>query len=421
MSHIREEGFKSLTSIDDALHLFLKAIGEPIVKSEVVDAHKALGRILGEDIIADRLIPATDRSIMDGYAVRSQDVQAASETNPIILRVVGESKVGEVCRTKLGAGQAVAVATGSMIPSGADTVAILERTKALPGNKIAVTAPALAGQNISKRGEDVAPGLRVLTKGKRLRPQDLGILKALGRSRVKVAKRLRVGIVSTGSELARSARNRASGKIVDINRLVLGAMVQELGAQPVDLGIVKDQESAILAALREGLRKCDVVVTTAGSSVGKRDLVSGCVGRLGKPGMLVHGVAMRPSLPTGLAIVREKPVLLLPGFPVSAIFAFRVFGRPLIAKLMGTTAPRDPTLVATLKGEISGLPGYRTFIRVSVRRTPEGLVAEPLKIQRSSVLMSMVAANGIVTIPERVTSIEVGQAVEVSVVGEIPS
>ncbi len=419
MSQLHVEGFQSLTKVDDALRVFLDALGETSIKLEMVSVERALGRYLGKNIVANQHIPPADRSVMDGYAVRSEDVQNASRGNPSILLVVGESRLGEICRTTVKLGEAAAVATGSMIPVGADTVAIVERTKNLPGNRIAVHAPATAGQSISRKGEDVTPGKVVLTKGKRLRPQDVGIIRALGLARVQVVKSPRIAILSTGNELARSTMKRDPAKVVDINRPILSGLVEELGAKPLDLGIVGDDEKGITRALRKGLGLSDVVLVSAGSSVGKRDLVPTCVNALGKPGMLVHGIAMRPAMPTGLAVVNGKPVLSLPGFPVSAMIAFRVFARPLIAKLMGVQEKTDPTAKVILKERITGTPGSRTFVRVKVTKSDEGLVAEPLKAQRSSVLMSMVGANGIVTIPEELSAVEAGQAVDVSLIGEI--
>ena len=196
-------------------------------------------------------------------------------------------------------------------------------------------------------------------------------------------------------------------------------MSLELGAQPVDFGIARDDESAILSSLRKALRSCDIVIATAGSSVGKRDLVPACINRLGKPGILVHGIAMRPSLPTGLAVVNGKPILSLPGIPVSAMIAFRVFMRPLVARLTGYGVPADPVVRAVLKESISGQDGYRTYVRVRLQKTQQGMMAEPLPIQRSSVLMSMVAANVIVIIPEDVARFEAGREVDVTVMGDI--
>ncbi len=412
-------GFQNLTRVDDALRTLFDALTEHEVQLEALDVQRALGRYLGRDVVANEHLPPVDRAVMDGYAVRAEDVKDASQGNPAILEVVGESRLGEVCRMKVGPRQAVAVATGSMIPPGADAIVIVERTATMLGNKIAVHAPAAAGQSIARRGEDVTPGTVVLKGATRLRPQDMGILKALGFARVYVAKKPRVAILSTGNELADSRDKRGAAKNIDVNRPILSAMLQELGADPVDLGIVEDRESEIITALRKGLKLADAVIVTAGSSVGKRDLVPGCVNSLGKPGMLVHGIAMRPAMPTGLAVVRGKPLLSLPGFPVSAIFAFRVFGRPLIARMMGVRELVEPTVTAVLGERVTGAPGLRTFVRVRVTRNEQGLVAEPLKLPRSSALMSMLGANGFVTIPEEVTAFEAGQPVDVTLVGEI--
>jgi molybdopterin molybdotransferase len=421
MNRLHTEGFQNVTKVDDALRIFLGAIHWHAPKTESVNVAEALGRVLGEDIASHQFIPAVDRSVMDGYAVRSADIANASEEHPIALEVAGESRIGEVCRIVVKARQAVTVATGSMIPPEADAVVMVEITRILPDRKVVVYAPTTPGQNISKRGEDVSPGTLVLRKGQRLRAQDLAILRAMGFAKVRVVRRSRIGIISTGNELVNLPGKRDVGKVVDLNRQILSAMSEELGAQPMDLGIARDDESGIIRILRKALRSCDVILITAGSSVGRKDLVPECINRLGKPGMLVHGVAMRPSLPTGLAVVGGKPILSLPGFPVSAMIAFRVFGRPLIGRLMGTGEPSEPVVKAVLKERISGPEGYRTFVRVMLRKTPDGLVAEPLKLQRASVLMSMVAANGIVTIPEHVEAFDAGQEVEVAVIGEIAS
>jgi molybdopterin molybdotransferase len=413
------KGFQNLTKVDDALRIFLDAVREPRVRTDVIHVEEALGRFLAADVVARRDLPPFDVSIVDGYAVLSEGVQDASEQSPVILSVAGESKLGAVSRLKVGNGQAVAVATGSMVPVGSDSIAMVEQTKSLAGNKVEIRTPTSKGQNISKKGEDIGSGQIVLAKGRRVRPEDVGVLKALGVAKVQIVRKQRVAIISTGNELASSPSSSDSAKVVDTNRPILSAMIQNLGAQPVDLGIVRDHEQGITTALRKGLRAADVVLVTAGSSVGRRDLVPRCINGLGKPGLLVHGIAMRPAMPTGLAIVRSKPVVSLPGFPVSAMIAFRVFVRPLIAKLSGVSQVFDPTVKAVLKERVSGGRGLRTFVRVAVRREEGRLVAEPLKIQRSSVLTSMINANGIVTIPETNMVYEAGEEVEVSLIGQI--
>jgi molybdopterin molybdotransferase len=421
MDHLHTVGFQKLTKVDPALRILLDALGERAVRLELLPVQRALGRCLGKDVVADQCLPPVDRSVMDGYAARVEDVKSASQENLVTLRVIGESRLGVIPRMHVGQGEAVVVATGSLVPSGADTVVIVERTTRLSSNSIAVHAPATAGQSIARKGEDVTPGALVLRKGALFRPQDIGMLKALGLAKVYVSRKPRVAVLSTGNELVNSIRRRSVARVVDINRAMLSCMLQELGADAVDLGIVKDREASIKTVLKKGLKTCDAVIVSAGSSVGRWDLVPKCVNSLGKPGMLVHGVAMRPAMPTGLAVVNGKPVFSLPGFPVSAFFAFRTFVRPIIAKMLGVKELFESTANAVLSETITGAPGNRTYVRVIIKRNELGLVAEPLKLQRSSVLMSMVSANGIVVIPEEVTAIERGEKVTVILIGKISS
>lgn len=419
MSHPTTLGFQKLTRVDPALRILLDALGEWTVRLELVPVRRALGRYLGRDVIADQNLPPADRSVMDGYAVRVEDVKSASHDDPAILRVVGESRVGTTPRIHVGPGEAVAVSTGSLVPSGADTVVIVERATRLSATRVAVHVPATRGQSIARIGEDVTTGTVVLMKGALLRPQDIGILKALGLARIYVARKPRVAVLSTGNELVNSISKRNVAKLVDINRSMISCMVQELGADAVDCGIVEDSEARIKTALRKGLKNSDALIVSAGSSVGRWDLVPNCINDLGSPGMLVHGVAMRPAMPTGLAVVKRKPVFSVPGFPVSAFFAFRTFVRPILAKMVGAKELFEPTINAVLSERITGTPGNRTYVRLIIKRNEQGLVAEPLKLQRSSVLMSMVRANGIVTIPEETTAFEGGETVTVTLIGGI--
>jgi molybdopterin molybdotransferase len=419
MKHMATREFRHVKRIGDARRLFFHAIGRKVKEADFIRVQDAVGRVLARQVISRRYLPGSDLAVVDGYAVRSVDLREASSEKPTALQLVGESRLGEVCRLKIREGQAVAVATGSILPKGGDAVVMVEHARRLRGNKIEFRSPASSWQGITRRGEDIAPGKLVLDKGSRLRPEDIGALKTLGLKTVQVIRRVRVGVLSTGNELVNSPRKDNRAKIVDLNRPILSAMLRELGAEPVDMGIVKDDERAIKAALKMGLAKADLVLVTAGSSVGKRDLVPNCINKLGKPGMLVHGVAMRPAMPTGLAVVRGKPVVSLPGFPVSAMLAFRTFVRPLLAKLVGAPEPPEPTIRAILKEKITGISGHRTFVRVRVSRMKDEYVATPLKAQRSSLLTSMVDANGIVNVPESASIIEAGTEVSVTLTGDL--
>jgi molybdopterin molybdotransferase len=416
---MQTKGFRQLTTIKDATQVFLQAVGDMKERVESILIQDAVGRILARDVIARRYLPAADLSAVDGYAVQSNDLQGSSQKSPVVLEIVGESRLGQPCHLKLASGRAVAVATGSCVPQGADSVVMVEHTARLRRNRVDVHSSITSGQSVTHKGADFAPGRMILRKGRRLRPEDIGALKALGLPKVSVAKRIRVGILSTGSELVNSQPTNRSAKVIDINRPIISAMVQELGAEPVDLGIARDEAREIRQALKKGLRTSDVVLVTAGSSVGKRDLVPGCINSLGRPGMLVHGVAMRPAMPTGLAVINGKPIVSLPGFPVSAIIAFKTFVPRLLTKLSRSPIPIELSIRAVLKERISGAPNLRTFVRVKVERGEAGFLAEPLKVQRSSVLASMVDANGIVMIPESVVAIEAGEEVDVTLVGPI--
>jgi molybdenum cofactor synthesis domain-containing protein len=413
------EGFRQLTKIEDAIRVFFEAVGDMKMTVESIPIMDAVGRILARDVFAQSYLPATDLSALDGYAVRSNDLRDASQTSRVVLRIVGECRLGEPCHLKIASGEAVVVATGSCMPKEADVVVMVERTSRLRENMIEVRSAVTLGEGVTQKGADFAPGRRVLPRGRRLRPEDVGALKALGLSKVFVVRRIRVGVLSTGNELVNSQQTNKGAKVVDINRPVISAMVKELGAEPVDLGIARDEVREIRQALTKGLRGSDVVLVTAGSSVGKRDLVPSCINNLGKPGVLVHGIAMRPAMPTGLAVVNRKPIVSLPGFPVSAIVAFKAFVRPLLAKLSGFPMPAERSIRAVLKERISGAPNLRTFVRVKVEKVQAGFLAWPLKVQRSSLLTSMVDADGIVMIPESVGAIEAGEEVDVSLTGDI--
>jgi len=412
--------FQKLTRVKDAKRLFFDAVGT-VGEVESVKIQDGLGRVLAHRIFARKFLPAHDIAVVDGYAVRSVDLHYASPRNPTALKLVGENKLGELSRNIVRKCETVAVATGSILPKGGDAVVMIENTRRLSENRVEFRAPIAPRQGMTGKGEDLKPGRLVLAKGSRLRPEDIGVLKALGSTRVLVVRKLRVGVLSTGNELVDKVGGRNSGKVVDLNRTVIAAMLRELGAVPVDMGIVKDDGKAIKAALRAGVAGMDLVLVTAGSSVGKRDLVPESINSLGKPGMIVHGVAMRPAMPTGVAVVKGKPVVSLPGFPVSAMLAFRVFVRPLLDKMVGAPELVEPTVKAVLKDRVGGTPGSRTFVRVKVKRVGDGYVAFPLAAQRSSLLTSMVDANGIVILPESAPLLEAGTEVSVTLTGGLAS
>ena len=413
MNHAHE-GFHNLRNVDDALASFLKSIEHRRLRTELQPLPQCLNRVVADEIIAKNDVPFFDRSVVDGFAVRFSDIEKATEARPVVLEIVGESRLGEIYKGTVPGRCAIAVATGSIMPKGADSVVPIEDVTQSGRRRITFVNGVKLGENILRKGEDVSRGKIVLERGRRVRAQDLGALKTLGINKIRVAKRPRVAVFSTGNELVESFRGKSSYQTVEINRLVLSAKINELGGYTINLGIVKDRKESIIRALRRAVKLSDLVLISGGSSVGQRDLVPSCIDAVGKPGMLVHGVAMRPAMPTGLASVNGIPVISLPGIPVSAMFAFLVFGRPMIAKLAGMNVVPESKLPARTAMPIKGWKGFRTFVRVGLRETADGLIATPVESQRSSVIMSIVKADGFVAVPEDAGEIPAGQMVEVT-------
>jgi molybdopterin molybdotransferase len=408
----RDRGFKEATRIEEARRIFYEALQTVSLPSETISVQGSLNRILAEDVGADASVPAFEKSAMDGYAVVAEDTFGSSQTNPSLLKLVGESKIGELPTKTLRKGETIAIATGAPVPQGANAVVMVENTKRLDTGDVEMYAAVAPGENISHIGEDVKQGTVVLERGRKLKPPDLGLLVALGRGTASVVRKPKVAILSTGNEVSESGPV-TSGRIVDVNRPVLMAMVEECGGVPLDLGIAKDDAEEISKKLKRGLTSADLVLVTAGTSVGKGDLVPDIINALGKPGMLVHGIAMRPSLPTGLAVVNGKPIVSLPGLPVSAMIAFSTFVQPLILRMLATEQDPQPKIRARATKRIVGVPGFRTFIRVLVREREGKLFVEPLRAPGSGILTTLTQANGMVVVPENVEGYDEGAEVEV--------
>jgi molybdopterin molybdotransferase len=408
----RDRGFKEATRIEEARRIFYEALPPASLPSETIPVQSSLNRILAEDVGADASVPAFEKSAMDGYAVVAEDTFGSSQTNPCLLKLVGESKIGELPTRVLRKGETTAIATGAPVPQGANAVVMVENTKRLDTGDVEIYAAVAPGENISHIGEDVKQGSVVLRRGRKMKPPDLGLLVALGRETVNVMRRPKVGILSTGNELLDSGPAK-SGKIADVNRPVLMAMVEECGGVPLDLGIARDDPEEISKKLKRGLTSADLILVTAGTSVGKGDLVPDVLNALGKPGMLVHGIAMRPSLPTGLAVVNGRPVVSLPGLPVSAMIAFSTFVQPLILRMLGAEEDPQPKIRARATKRIVGVPGFRTFIRVLVREKEGKLFVDPLRAPGSGILTTLTQANGMVVVPENVEGYDEGTEVEV--------
>lgn len=400
--------------MDEAREKFFASIKARPLEAETVALGEALDRILAEDVRATVDVPGFDRAAMDGYAVVAEDSFGASQTNPAVLRVVGNVEMGTAPDFKVERGTAASIPTGGPMPLGANAVVMLEYTKGVGGDRIEVYASLPTRENVSAAGEDVKKGDVVLHNGTRLKPQDLGVLASIGLAKVRVQRLIVVGVLSTGNELVDVGEAPSPGQVVDANQIIISAFSREMGCRVINLGIARDTEEEIRSRLVRGLKEADLVLVSGGTSVGAADLVPIVINKLGKPGVVVHGVSMRPAYPTGLAAIDGQPIILLSGYPVAAMIGFDTFARPLIHRMRGTKEEQLPMVRAKLLRRIPSPGGMRTFARVLVKRVNGELVVEPIRISGSGVITTMVRANGMVVIPESVDGYETGEEVDVT-------
>jgi len=396
----RLEGFKKLTNVDEALSILLKTLKLKKLPATRISLQSARERVLAEDVVAKTDLPNFDRSAVDGYAIRAEDSFEASQFNPKILTLTENEQVGEE--------EAKQIWTGNALPKGADAVIMLEHTKLVNG-KIEVWKPVTPGENFSKRGEDIRKEEIAIKAGTRLKPHHLGLLAALGETHVNVVKKPKVAILSTGNELIELGQTPKPAQVIEVNRLILSNLCLELGTEPYDLGITKDDADKIADKIREGLKQADVVITTGGTSVGYADLVPIAVNQIGKPGVVVHGIAIRPGMPTALAVLDGKPVLVFSGNPVAAMVGFEVFAKPILLKMLGVEDEPRPALKAKLTRKVSSELGRRVFLRVYTFEREGEFFAEPIRLKGSGILSTMTKANGYMVIPENCEVLEEGE------------
>jgi molybdopterin molybdotransferase len=309
-------------------------------------------------------------------------------------------------------GYAREIWTGNTVPEGATAVVMIEHTRKLK-NGIEIIMPVTPSENVSRKGEDIRRGEIALEAGTRINAYHVGLLAALGISEVDVVRKPQVAIISTGNELVELGKVPSPSQIINSNRFVLSGLCQELGTEPEYLGKVKDDEKDIRAKIVEGLTKADVVITTGGTSVGVADLVPLVISKLDKHGIVVHGVAMRPGMPTALGILKRKPVFVLSGNPAAAVFGFEVFVRPTILRLLGVQSEPRPWVEARLTRRVAGALGRRVYLRVKAIERKGELLAEPVLAKGSGLLSSLTKANGYVIISEDREGLEKDEKVAV--------
>ncbi len=405
--------FLELMPPEEALVVWLRAMPEPRIGVERIPSAQALGRVTAEAVRSPEALPGFARSTVDGYAVQARSTHGASDTLPAYLELVGEVPMGAAPGFSVGLGQAAVIHTGGMLPQGADSVVMLELTQTARAGEIEIFKAVAAGENVLKAGEDVGMGEEVLGRGVRLDAAAIGGLMALGLTEVAAARKPVAAILSSGDEVVPPDRAVQPGQVRDVNSYALAALVESCGGEARVYGIVPDRAEALRAALRRALGEADFVVITAGSSASARDLTAAVIRESGAPGVLVHGVNVRPGKPTILGVCDGKPVVGLPGNPVSALVIARLFVRPLVARLLGA-APGKPeaAVPARLSLNLASQAGREDWVPVRLRREGQGWAAEPI-FYKSNLIFSLAHADGLVRIPPDATGLEVGAAVEV--------
>jgi molybdopterin molybdotransferase len=397
-----------MITVEEALDRILSRLAP--LGAEKVTILDTLGRVMAEDIYAGRDIPPLDNSGMDGYALRWEDIRNASPDHPVQLEVIEDLPAGFVASQRVGKGQAIRIMTGAPVPKGADTVVPVEDTEE-KDRRAFILKSLGAGANIRRAGEDVKKGDLVISRGDLVRPAEVGMLASLGRSFVYVYQRPQVAILATGDELADVDETLDGVKIVSSNSYALAAQVKDCGATPIQLGIARDRKEEIEKKLRQGLR-ADVLISSAGVSVGDYDFVKDVLNDLGTE-MVFWKVAMKPGKPLAFGLIQGKPVFGLPGNPVSSMVSFEEFVRPSLLKMMGHRQLFRPVIEAVLKEDIHKEPGRRHFVRAFVSFDKDQYQVTVTGEQGSAILRSMVKANGLVVVPEDKKVVKAGEKVQV--------
>lgn len=433
--------FLKLSRPLDALQSFLGALPEKVPGNEEVDTTRALGRVLWEDVHSPHPLPEFPRSTVDGYALRARDTFGVSEGMLGYLNLVGEVTMGTTPAFTISSGTCALIHTGGMLPEGADSVIMLENTQVILKEKggrndqgissLSTTSPenseveigraVAVGENVIRIGEDVAADQVVLEAGIRIRPVEIGGCMALGIVKLRVANKPTIGIISTGDEVVSPFQDPHPGQVRDVNSYSLAALVEKAGGIPVLYGIIPDDLAKMKLGAAKALDECDVVVITAGSSASARDLTTAVINSLGTPGVLVHGVNIRPGKPTILAVCKGRAVIGLPGNPVSALVIAGLFVVPVIEKLLGikNVRPRS-SIMAKMSVNVPSQAGREDWVAVKL------LPARPIFILegeggwsavpafgKSNLIFSLVAADGLVRVSPDVTGVSAGEMVEV--------
>ncbi len=418
-------GRSGVISKEDALRIILEEFRAPAPLSEEASLSLALGRVTAEDIPSPSDLPEFNRSTMDGFAVRSADTFGASESQASYLTIVGDIPMGAIPQRALSKGETMRIATGGALPQGADAVVMLEHTQPMDEKSIEAVKPVAPLENVVQAGDDIKKDEIILARGHRMRPQDMAALAGVGITRISVFAKPKVSIISTGNEIVPADTVPAPGKIRDTNSYNLEGLIAQNGGVPVKKGIVPDEHVRLHETLETAINDSALVLMTGGSSVGTADLTAKVINDFGPPGVLVHGVSVKPGKPLIIGLVKGKggssliPVFGLPGHPAAVNICFELFVKPVLLRLTGEALPSalegiplNRIVKARLARSIASTPGREDHVRVMLEKRDDGLWARPL-FGASGLISTLVKAVGTVVVPVNTIGIEAGEEVEV--------
>src|SRR4030042_6657241 len=404
--------FIKLTPVYQALQILLKQLQVP-VKSECITTINSLGRVTAESIYTPIPLPPFPRCTVDGYAVRAEDTFGAAGSLPVDLRVIGEILMGNSPGFDINSGETGLIHTGGMLPESCNAVVMIEYTQQVGRETVEILRPVAVGENTIKVGEDIRFGEEVIPPGIRIRPAEIGGLAAMGIVEIEVAKKPVIGIISTGDEVISPEMKLLPGQVWDITSYSLSELIDQAGAIPKRYGIFPDQLNLLEKISGKAIDECDALVITAGSSASARDLTASVITKLGSPGVLVHGVNIRPGKPTILAICNNKEVIGLPGNPVSALVIAGLFLVPVVESLLGLSdAGLRTQLLARLKNNIPSLAGREDWVPARLLLNQQENQVEPI-FSKSNLIFSLVRANCLIRVPADATGISAGELVDI--------
>jgi len=407
------EMFRKLLTLDEAKHIINQHFKPKPLGVEEIPLLESSNRVLAQDVIAPLKIPPFNRSTVDGYAVKAEDTFGAEENKPVRLKICGVVNAGEPPKITVKKGMTAEIVTGAPIPEGAEAVVMIEYTERKDDDLYVCSAVA-KDENVMKAGVDIKKDETVLKAGQLLGSREIGVLAALGMAKVKVYAIPRVAVLSTGSEITEPGHMLSPGKIYDINAYSLSSAVLESGGKPVYLGVFPDDMAELQKVLRHALASAEIVITSGGVSVGPKDVIPQTLDLLGKPGVVVCGIAIKPGKPTTIALIGGKLVFSLPGHPTSALMVFHLLVSPLIQRMAGIKAKRTSKVRAYAATRMFPAKGRRTFIMVKLKRDKTNrLTAEPVPTGLSGAITTLSKADGFIEIVENQQFVDVNEEVAV--------